>query len=408
MRVLERRQMLNENIETTHQSDCIISTSRLTKAFGKLVAVNDLHLEVMQGDVFGFLGPNGSGKTTTIRMLLGLIRPTAGRVVMFGMDNTYQLPAILQRVGAIVETPVFYPYLSGSDNLFAVAAASGMRSGKANRRRIQEVLELVELSAQAKMAYRKYSLGMKQRLGIAATLLTDPELVMLDEPTNGLDPSGMFEIRQLIHRLAELGKTIFLSSHLLNEVQQVCNRVAILQRGNLIKQGNVRELLRGSEQVLVRLNAPRETQEALTILRGARERGADWINNIAVEPNREGQPTLRIDAPKARSAEINALLASHNLFAAELHPYEGSLEEIFLQLTTTQSINGGRRGMAGLADGGQARNEVGSYYSNAAPAIPGRPDITAEGPLDAWLPTADGPAIPGMLDRTGERRSDQQ
>ncbi len=397
MRVLERRQMLNENIETTHQSDCIISTSRLTKAFGKLVAVNDLHLEVMQGDVFGFLGPNGSGKTTTIRMLLGLIRPTAGRVVMFGMDNTYQLPAILQRVGAIVETPVFYPYLSGSDNLFAVAAASGMRSGKANRRRIEEVLELVELSAQAKMAYRKYSLGMKQRLGIAATLLTDPELVMLDEPTNGLDPSGMFEIRQLIHRLAELGKTIFLSSHLLNEVQQVCNRVAILQRGNLIKQGNVRELLRGSEQVLVRLNAPKETQEALTILRGARERGADWINNIAVEPNREGQPTLRIDAPKARSAEINALLASNNLFAAELHPYEGSLEEIFLQLTTTQNVNGGRRGMAGLADGGQARNEV-----------PGRSDRTGQGSIDAWLPSANGPAIPGMLDRTGERRSDQQ
>src|SRR5229473_1727151 len=342
MRVLERRQMLNENIETTHQSDCIISTSRLTKAFGKLVAVNDLHLEVMQGDVFGFLGPNGSGKTTTIRMLLGLIRPTAGRVVMFGMDNAYQLPAILQRVGAIVETPVFYPYLSGSDNLFAVAAASGMRSGKANRRRIEEVLEL----------------------------------------------------RQLIHRLAELGKTIFLSSHLLNEVQQVCNRVAILQRGNLIKQGNVRELLRGSEQVLVRLSAPKETQEALTILRGARERGADWINNIAVEPNREGQPTLRIDAPKARSAEINALLASNNLFAAELHPYEGSLEEIFLQLTTTQNVNGGRRGMAGLADGGQARNEVRSY-SNAAPAIPGGSDRTGEGSLDAWLPTADGPAIPG-------------
>jgi ABC-2 type transport system ATP-binding protein len=219
MRVLERRQILNENRETVRSSECIISTSRLTKAFGKLVAVNDLHLEVMQGDVFGFLGPNGSGKTTTIRMLLGLIRPTAGRVVIFGMDNAYQLPAILQRVGAIVETPVFYPYLSGIDNLLTVAAASGMRSGKANRRRVEEVLELVELRVQAKMAYRKYSLGMKQRLGIAATLLTDPELVMLDEPTNGLDPSGMFEIRQLIHRLAGLGKTIFLSSHLLNEVQ---------------------------------------------------------------------------------------------------------------------------------------------------------------------------------------------
>jgi len=371
---------LNEKSETAHQSDCIISTSRLTKAFGKLVAVNDLHLEVMQGDVFGFLGPNGSGKTTTIRMLLGLIRPTAGRVVMFGMDTTYQLPAILQRVGAIVETPVFYPYLSGIDNLLAVAAASGMRSGKANRRRGEEVLELVELRIQAKMAYRKYSLGMKQRLGIAAALLTDPELVMLDEPTNGLDPSGMFEIRQLIHRLAELGKTIFLSSHLLNEVQQVCNRVAILQRGNLIKQGNVGELLRGNEQVLVRLNAPEETQAALATLRGARERGADWISNVVVEPNRQGQPTLRIDAPKARSAEINALLASDNLFAAELHPYEGSLEEIFLQLTTPNT-NGGRRGMAGFASGGQEPYAF-HPYNNAAPVLPNMPERAGEGRVD--------------------------
>src|SRR5579863_2755196 len=128
MHIFERRQILNEESETAHQSDCIISTSRLTKAFGKLVAVNDLHLEVMHGDVFGFLGPNGSGKTTTIRMLLGLIRPTAGRAILFGMDNADQLSAILQRVGAIVETPMFYPYLSGLDNLRVVAAASGMMS----------------------------------------------------------------------------------------------------------------------------------------------------------------------------------------------------------------------------------------------------------------------------------------
>jgi len=379
MRIFERRQILNEKSDPAHQSDCIISTSRLTKAFGKLVAVNDLHLEVMRGDVFGFLGPNGSGKTTTIRMLLGLIRPTAGRVVIFGMDTTYQLPAILQRVGAIVETPVFYPYLSGMDNLLAVAAASGMQSGKVNRHRVAEVLELVELRPQVNMAYRKYSLGMKQRLGIAAALLTDPELVLLDEPTNGLDPSGMFEIRQLIHRLAALGKTIFLSSHLLNEVQQVCNRVAILQRGNLIKQGNVGELLRGSEQVLVRLNAPAETQAALATLRGARERGADWIGAIAIEPNRQGEPTLRIDAPKARSAEINALLADNNLFAAELHPYEGSLEEIFLQLTTPNT-NGGRRGMTAFATGPEPSAFDTSY--NAAPVMPAMPERTAEGRIE--------------------------
>ena len=181
----------------------------------------------MRGDVFGFLGPNGSGKTTTIRMLLGLIRPTAGRATLFGMDNAYQLPAILQRIGAIVETPVFYPFLSGIDNLRVVAANSGMVLGKANDHRLEEVLDLVELRTYGKLAYRKFSLGMKQRLGIAAALLADPELVMLDEPTNGLDPAGMIEIRSLIGRLSSLGKTIFLSSHLLAEVQQVQSHMKV-------------------------------------------------------------------------------------------------------------------------------------------------------------------------------------
>jgi ABC-2 type transport system ATP-binding protein len=356
--------MLQGDIEASFHSSAIISTNRLTKAFGKLVAVNDLHLQVMRGDVFGFLGPNGSGKTTTIRMLLGLIRPTAGRAVIFGMDTTQHMPAILPRIGAIVETPVFYPYLSGVDNLRVVGAASAMVSGKANQRRIDEVLELVELRVQANMAYRKYSLGMKQRLGIAAALLTDPELVLLDEPTNGLDPAGMFEIRQLIHRLTALGKTIFLSSHLLNEVQQVCNRVAILQKGNLIKQGNVGELLRGSEQVLVRLNAPEETQQAKAILQEAKERGANWISAVQIQLDRQGQPTLRIDAPKSYSAEINALLAHNNLYAAELHPYEGSLEEVFLQLTTPSIPSGTHIGMAALAGGGST-----SYQPNSIPVI---------------------------------------
>src|SRR5437660_9355397 len=359
--------MLQENIEASFQSNIIISTSRLTKAFGRLVAVNDLHLQVMRGDVFGFLGPNGSGKTTTIRMLLGLIRPTAGRAIIFGMDTTQQMPLILPRIGAIVETPVFYPYLSAVDNLRVIGAASGMVSGKANQRRIDEVLELVELHVKAKMAYRKYSLGMKQRLGIAAALLTNPELVLLDEPTNGLDPAGMFEIRQLIKRLAALGKTIFLSSHLLNEVQQVCNRVAILQKGNMIKQGNVSELLRGKEQVLVRLQSLEETQRAFDVLREAKDRGADWISTFRIEMNRQGEPALRIDAPKAHSARINALLASHDLFAAELHPYEGSLEEVFLQLTAP--VAGGRRGMAGLADSSPIAATIpgASLPSNAPP-----------------------------------------
>ena len=343
--------MVQDNKHDSSQSNIVINTSRLTKAFGRLVAVNDLHLQVMRGDVFGFLGPNGSGKTTTIRMLLGLIRPTAGRAVLFGMDTAQQLPSILPRIGAIVETPVFYPYLSALDNLRIVATASGMSKNLANQRRIEEVLELVELHAQARMVYRKYSLGMKQRLGIAAALLTDPELVILDEPTNGLDPAGMFEIRQLIHRLAGLGKTIFLSSHLLNEVQQVCNRVAILQKGNLIMQGHVHELLRDSQQVLVRLNTLDEVLQAKALLEAAKLQGENWMSNIQLQTDRFGQSMLLIDAPKSYSKEINAILARNLLFASELHPYERSLEEVFLQLTVPSKPWGSHSGMAALADG---------------------------------------------------------
>ena len=328
----------------------VISTSRLTKAFDHLVAVNDLHLEVMRGDVFGFLGPNGSGKTTTIRMLLGLIRPTAGRAILFGMDNAYQLPAILQRVGAIVEMPVFYPYLSGLDNLRVIASMSGMMLGKSNDLRLAEVLEIVELQAYEKLAYSKYSLGMKQRLGIAAALLTDPELVLLDEPTNGLDPAGVIEIRRLILRLSSLGKTIFLSSHILHEVQNVCNRVAILQKGNLVKQGSVSELLRSSEQIEIRMGKEDETQQALQILEQARGQGADWLAHLAIEPDRQGQPRLILDAPIKHSAEANALLARNNLFAAEIHPREGNLEELFLQVTAHPLPTGVPVGMEALAE----------------------------------------------------------
>jgi ABC-2 type transport system ATP-binding protein len=322
-----------KNIVPQEDGTPIISTSGLTKVFGKMMAVNDLRLDVMKGDVFGFLGPNGSGKTTTIRLLLGLIRPTAGRAVLFGMDNASHLPLILQRIGAIIETPVFYPYLSGLDNLRVAAAVSGMVSGQIRAARIAEVLEIVELRAYEQLAYRKYSLGMKQRLGIAAALLTDPELVMLDEPTNGLDPAGMIEIRRLILRLAALGKTIFLSSHILHEVQQVCNRVAILQKGNMLKQGDVSELLRRGEQIEVRLAKDEETRSALNVLLLAREQGADWLRDAQVQQDRLGQLKILIDAPVSRSAEINQLLARNQLFASAIHPREGSLEEFFLEVT---------------------------------------------------------------------------
>lgn len=340
---------MNESLPL-YDGTTVINTNRLTKAFGTLVAVNDLHLQVMRGDVFGFLGPNGSGKTTTIRMLLGLIRPTAGRAILFGMDNAYQLPAILQRVGAIVEMPVFYPYLSGLDNLRVIAVNSGMVAGKANDRRLEEVLEIVELRNYEKLAYRKYSLGMKQRLGIASALLNDPELVLLDEPTNGLDPSGVIEIRHLIKRLSALGKTIFLSSHILSEVQQVCNRVGILRKGNLVKQGSVSELLRAGEQVEVRMGRDDLVPYARAALEQARQEGNDWITDVIIEQNTYNQPILLVNAPTARSAEVNMLLAQRNLFAAEIHPRQGSLEELYLQVTTPSSTTGEHVGMEALAE----------------------------------------------------------
>jgi ABC-2 type transport system ATP-binding protein len=268
------------------------------------------------------------------------------------MDNASQLPEILQRIGAIVETPVFYPYLSGLDNLRTLAAVSGMISGASNDGRIAEVLDIVELRQYEKLTYRKYSLGMKQRLGIAAALLNDPELVMLDEPTNGLDPAGVIEIRRLIQRLEALGKTIFLSSHILYEVQQVCNRVAIMQKGNMVKQGNVGELLQQSEQIEVRLDKEEETHYAINLLQQAQERGAGWLREVQLLSDRQGKLSILVNAPVSHSAEINALLAHNQLFASAIHPREGSLEELFLEVTTnggTQSGIGGQLPSAGVA-----------------------------------------------------------
>ena len=337
-------------MEKEHSQEHVISTSRLTKAFDTLVAVNNLHLEVLRGDVFGFLGPNGSGKTTTIRMLLGLIRPTAGSISLFGLDNSTHLREILPRVGAIVETPVFYPYLSGVDNLRMVAAASGMQPGKANQARIEEVLSLVDLAARGKDAYHKYSLGMKQRLAIGAALLTDPELILLDEPTNGLDPAGVHEMRQLILRLAAIGKTIFLSSHILYEIQQVCNRVAILQKGNLLKQGNVQELLSEGKRLVIRLATPEETGQAQVLLQQASQQEMDWITGVSSGTDRRNLPALFVDAPTERSREIIALLVRHNLFIAEMYQAETSLEDFYLELTGTAAGEGSRAAMVGTTD----------------------------------------------------------
>ena len=337
-------------MEKERSQEQIISTTRLTKAFDGRVAVNDLRLEVMRGDVFGFLGPNGSGKTTTIRMLLGLIRPTAGSVSLFGLDNSTHLREVLPRVGAMVETPAFYPYLSGLDNLRMVAAASGMQLGKVNQARIDEVLDLIDLSARGGDAFRKYSMGMKQRMAIGAALLTDPELILLDEPTNGLDPAGVHEMRQLILRLAAIGKTIFLSSHILYEIQQVCNRVAILQKGNLLKQGNVQELLSEGKRLVMRLGTPEETAQALVILQQASQNEMNWIAGVSNGTDKNNLPALFVDAPAARSQEIIALLARRDLFTAEMYQSEGSLEDFFLELTGTDAGEGSRASMDASTD----------------------------------------------------------
>jgi ABC-2 type transport system ATP-binding protein len=229
----------------TPAPEAVVRTVGLTKRYGQRLAVNGLSLDVQRGDVFGLLGPNGSGKTTTLRMLLGLVWPTAGEIHMFGGDmaESTQRRAALRRVGAVVEQPAFYPYLSGRENLRGVAVFAGLADTPQTRTRIEEALAHVGLAERANDAYRKYSLGMKQRLGIAAALLMEPELVILDEPTNGLDPAGVVEVRGLISTLAQRGITIVLSSHLLYEVQQVCTRVAVLKDGALLGQGLVSELL---------------------------------------------------------------------------------------------------------------------------------------------------------------------
>ncbi|HEV2238544.1 MAG TPA: ABC transporter ATP-binding protein [Ktedonobacterales bacterium] len=334
-------------------ADVLIRTIGLTKAYGQRLAVNGLGLDVRRGDVFGLLGPNGSGKTTTLRMLLGLVWPTGGQIELFGAD--VNLPGkrkeALQRVGAIVEQPSFYPFLSGRENLAGIATFAGLPADAATEARIRSLLEQVGLADRARDSYRKYSLGMKQRLGIAAALLTDPELVLLDEPTNGLDPAGMVEVRALIGQLAQRGTTVLLSSHLLHEVQQVCTRVAILKEGVLLAQGQVDELLASGSGVQIAFSSTDDMARAIEVLRAAQEGGTSWLNGaryIAPEP---GAPTppggwyLLVNTAAERAGDVNRLLGEHGLYAAEVRRREASLEQFFLALTgsygaPTPPING--------------------------------------------------------------------
>jgi ABC-2 type transport system ATP-binding protein len=295
----------------------VLGARRLTKRYGTRVAVNDLSLEVRRGEIYGFLGPNGAGKTTTIRMCLGLITATAGRVEILGRDVAREGKRLLPHVGALIEQPALYPYLSGRNNLRAVGDALG----GVTEARLGAVLDLVGLAVRERDRVKTYSLGMKQRLGVAMALLNDPDLLILDEPTNGLDPAGVVEMRDLLRRLAADGKTVFLSSHLLSEVRQICTRVAIINRGWLVVESSVEDLTRGHGEYVVSVNQP---EAALVALRrppwGARAR-------------MDGGRHIITEAPDGQSAALNLFLVGAGFIPESIVARAEDLEAVFLRLT---------------------------------------------------------------------------
>ena len=294
----------------------VIQAKGLCKRYGKRRVVNGVDLEVRRGDVFGFLGPNGAGKSTTIRMLTGLVRPDAGTVRLFGHDLRREHNRALARVGAVVEAPSLYSHLTGEQNLSVLASLSG--GAPPERRR--EVLRLVGLEGRGRDRVRTYSHGMKQRLAFAQALLPSPELVILDEPTNGLDPRGMVEVRELVRRLAtEQGITIFLSSHLLNEIEQVCNRVVVIDQGLVRAQGTVGELLQARGFLRVAVDPPDRARGILEGLEG-------------IGPVTEENGYLHVEADPERAADINAALVHGDCRVSALIPSRQSLEEYFLGL----------------------------------------------------------------------------
>lgn len=291
----------------------MIETTNLTKRYGKqIMAVDNLNLTIRKGEIYGFLGPNGAGKTTTLRMVLGLVRPTSGTGKVLG--KPLGTAEGLASVGSLVESPTFYPYLSGWRNLRILARYAGVPSS-----RINAVLDQVELTLRAGDTFKTYSLGMKQRLGVAAALLKDPELLILDEPTNGLDPHGMAEMRALMRTLGHGGRTVLFSSHLLGEVEQICDRVGVISHGRLIAEGTVADL-RGKAQLLVRADPLEQAQRLAEQLYGA--------ERVQVM---EGTLVLAVDPAKA--AELARVLVTAGVALSELRSVKRSLEATFMGLT---------------------------------------------------------------------------
>jgi ABC-type multidrug transport system ATPase subunit len=295
----------------------IIEATALTKRYGRrTLAVDGISFRVEKGQVFGFLGPNGSGKTTTIGMLLDIINPTSGDIRLFDQYGRDELHTARRRIGATLETPNFYPYLSGYENLRVVA-----RIKEIPESRIAGALDAVGLASRGRDQFRKYSLGMKQRLAIAGAMMGDPELVILDEPANGLDPEGMREIRDIIHNLASDGRTIFVSSHLLNEVERTCTHVAIIKQGRIVHQGSIAELTARHAVVLVRAADP------AALLAAVRQYPA------AVNIQQEGDNVV-VELRDNDPAALNQFLATRSIFLAGLTPRNVSLEDVFMELTS--------------------------------------------------------------------------
>jgi ABC-2 type transport system ATP-binding protein len=319
MQTLEEPQSAHTKaVQAADASDqeIVLRVAGLTKRYGERAVVQNLNLEVRRGEVFGFLGPNGAGKTTAIAMMLGLVQPHAGTIEILGHDVAHGYAPALKNVGAIVETPAYYPYLSGLDNLRVLALARG----GAPAHRYDEVLTLVGLKGRERDRFGTYSLGMKQRLGVAGALLHQPELLILDEPSNGLDPAGMVEIRELILRLAGEGQTIVLCSHLLNEVQQVCDRVAILARGQIVAQGEVDTLLRQGAVTVVRVDDPDRAEAVL--------RQVPWVTGMTRDDE-----TLLVRMPDQDGFALGRVLAEHGFIVGELRRQERDLERFFLDMT---------------------------------------------------------------------------
>ena len=317
----------------------IIQTFGLSKRYRKTTAVDDISFRVEPGQVFGFLGPNGAGKTTTIGLLLGIITPSGGRFELFGGASAPELHAARRRIGATLETPNFYPYLSGRDNLRIVANVK--RRGSTE---IERVLDLVGLGRRAKHKFKAYSLGMKQRLALAATMLGDPELIILDEPANGLDPEGMREIREIIRGLGERGKTIFLSSHLLTEVERTCTHVAIIQDGQLVRQDSVADVT--SQGVAGLRSADLEALSAAV----AEYPAARW--------SRRRGDRLVAELEDGDLAALNTWLAARGIHVSHLALEARSLEDVFMEATGAAGIDGSAEHSGPAEAGGHRLGEV--------------------------------------------------